>query len=111
MTIRLIIERKDGPGSEARVFEKDAVLVGREVAAAGGEDAWILPYADVSRRQCRFSRVDGALYVEGLSERNGTFVNGRRIEGTTLLRAGDRVRFGNASILVAGEPFHYGIEV
>jgi len=104
VAIRLIIERKDKPGSEARVFENDAVLVGREVVARGAEDAWALAFPDVSRTQCRFSRMDGTLYVEGLSERNGTFVNGRRIEGTTVLRAGDQVRFGMCVIRVPADP-------
>ena len=33
--------------------------------------------------------------VEDLGSRNGTFVNDHRIDGTSTLRAGDVVRFGN----------------
>lgn len=104
MTIRLIYERKDTPGTHAMVFDKDVVLVGREVVAGDDAEAWVLPHVDVSRLQCRFSRSGEDVYVEGLSARNGTFVNGRRIEGVTRLRGGDQVRFGNCRIHVPGKP-------
>ena len=72
MTIRLIYERKDTPGTHAMVFDKDVVLVGREVVAGDDAEAWVLPHVDVSRLQCRFSRSGEDVYVEGLSARNGT---------------------------------------
>lgn len=105
--IRLSFERKDDVGRppETRVFDRDIVVVGREatISDAEREVAWVLPYADVSRLQCRFTCTGGVVCIEGLSERSGTFVNGRRIVGVTRLAAGDVVRFGNCKLGVLAE--------
>ncbi len=107
--IRLVLERPEQPTS-LLVFAQSVVVAGR-----GGEadDAspldWILPYPDVSRRQCRFSSAGGELFVEGLSERSPTYVNGRKAQGMTRLQPGDAVRFGHCVVracegAVAGPP-------
>ncbi|MFB8240148.1 FHA domain-containing protein [Kitasatospora purpeofusca] len=47
----------------------------------------------LSRHHARLRWTDGALYVEDLGSTNGTFVDGRRIEGPTRIGPGQRLRF------------------
>ena len=42
----------------------------------------------------RVFRRGNDLFVDDLESRNGTFVNGKRISGTTKLRRGDQLQFG-----------------
>src|SRR5262245_2303211 len=55
----------------------------------------------VSREHARLRRAGGLLEIEDLRSRNGTFVNDRRIEVPTRLRAGSVVRIGGLEIVVA----------
>ncbi len=48
----------------------------------------------VSRRHCSVMRQNGQCVLEDYS-RYGTFLNGHRIEGSTILRIGDSVRIGS----------------
>lgn len=53
----------------------------------------------VSRHHARI-RVDGdAIWLEDLSSRNGTYLNGRRIERATALRDGDKIQIGRTTVL------------
>lgn len=64
----------------------------------------VLADPDVSRRHAVIRAIDEALAVEDVGSRNGTFVNGRRIEETTVLATGDEVRFGNTVWRVESAP-------
>jgi predicted component of type VI protein secretion system len=50
-----------------------------------------LPTPLVSRHHCRFFLRDGAVWVEDLISRNGTFLNRERIGEARPLRDGDRL--------------------
>jgi pSer/pThr/pTyr-binding forkhead associated (FHA) protein len=50
---------------------------------------------EVSRRHAVISLTDGSASIEDLGSMNGTFVNDARIEGPTVLSAGDTIRLGN----------------
>ncbi|TWT94036.1 Phosphoserine phosphatase RsbP [Botrimarina colliarenosi] len=50
-----------------------------------------LDVAAVSRRHAEVIRKGDQFVVEDLGSRNGTFVNGQRIEASTVLREGDRI--------------------
>lgn len=101
--IRLMLQRAE-LAPALSVFPQDVVVVGR----GGGEGAapdWVLPFADVSRVQCRFTVGGDAVFVEALSERNATFVNNRKITAITRLQQGDVIRFGACTLrLVATAP-------
>jgi sigma-B regulation protein RsbU (phosphoserine phosphatase) len=56
----------------------------------------------VSRRHAQVTRDKGSYFVEDLGSGNGTFVNGKRIDGRTLLKANDRIKLG--PILLRFEP-------
>jgi two-component system response regulator AtoC len=58
----------------------------------------------VSRRHFSIAWRDGALSVRDLGSRNGTFVNGRRVDAERRLRAGDIVTAGPVRVLVGGTP-------
>jgi len=98
--IRLMLQRAE-LAPALSVFTQDVVVVGR-----GGVDGpapdWVLPFADVSRVQCRFTTGGEAVFVEALSERNPTFVNNRKISAITRLQQGDVVRFGACVVRFVG---------
>lgn len=48
----------------------------------------------ISRRHCSLRRVDGQCVLEDHS-RYGTFLNGHRIDGSTVLEPGDSIRIGS----------------
>lgn len=55
----------------------------------------------LSNTHARVRLVDGAAIVEDLASTNGTVVNGERIEGSIVLRPGDRIQMG--SLVVEAE--------
>ncbi|WP_434390231.1 sigma-54-dependent Fis family transcriptional regulator [Melittangium boletus] len=63
-----------------------------------------LPADDrMSRRHARFFVRDAQVFVEDLGSRNGTAVNGERIQGEVALQPGDRVQVGQTTVLLAPE--------
>lgn len=68
----------------------DELTVGR-----GGGCGVVIPDDQfVSTVHARLFRRGDDLLVEDLGSRNGTFVNGAKVESPTRLRRGDRVQFG-----------------
>ncbi len=56
--------------------------------------------AQVSRRHARIVRRGDDFYVEDLHSRNGTLLNGRRIDGAKKLVFGDRIQLGARVVLL-----------
>jgi serine phosphatase RsbU (regulator of sigma subunit) len=52
-----------------------------------------------SRQHACIVREGSAYYVEDLQSRNGTFLNGQRIEGRTQLKAKDRIKIADVELL------------
>jgi len=94
--IRLQVSLDSGDSFE-RDFDGESVTLGRSPKAG-------LPLPDryLSREHARISVRDGVLLVEDLGSRNGTFVNGVRIEERTLVEPGDRLRLSNCTVTIAG---------
>src|SRR3954468_5281401 len=62
-----------------------------------GRDPMVeLPLQDegISRRHCRVVSDDKLFFVEDLNSTNGTLLNGERLQGRTVLNAGDRIYLG-----------------
>jgi hypothetical protein len=55
--------------------------------------------AGISRRHVSLRRIEGRLVVEDHS-RYGSYLNGRRVDGMAVLKAGDRLRLGTPGIEV-----------
>ena len=74
------------------------VLIGRDSSSCG------LPISEpaVSRRHARFTLENGNLYIEDVSEHNGTFINGSKLPplGRSKINAGDKVNLGRAEIII-----------
>lgn len=64
-----------------------------------------IPLMSVSRRHCQFNRDEGVLKIRDLGSRNGTYVNGKRID-EAVIRAGDYIEVGPLKFLlqIDGEP-------
>ena len=60
----------------------------------------VIADSEASRVHAEVALVDGALSVRDLGSTNGTRVNDRIIEASTLLSAGDVIRIGNTEISV-----------
>ncbi len=53
----------------------------------------------VSRNHARVSRDGEAVRIDDLGSRNGTYVNGERIEGTRALDEGDKIQIGPVTVV------------
>ncbi len=74
-------------------------LRGPTVVGSGADAHVTLVCQYVSRRHCRFEEIDGDWQVRDLGSKNGTFVNGERVEETQLLRDGDIMQIGSVTIV------------
>jgi len=79
--------------SVAYALGSDALELGTQAADDGRRLVLRDDMPGVSRRHCSISRVDGQCVVEDHS-RYGTFLNGHRINGSTVLEVGDTLRVG-----------------
>jgi DNA-binding winged helix-turn-helix (wHTH) protein len=80
---RLVLETR-----EVQLLDGENV-VGRDADAA----LWI-DHSSVSRRHARVVVVDGKVTLEDLESKNGTHLNGKKIQRRTTLKDGDEVRIG-----------------
>jgi diguanylate cyclase (GGDEF)-like protein len=77
------------------VVTTDNVVVGR----GAGCDLRI-DDTSLSRQHCRIRRTNGAYFVEDLGSRNGTMVNGLRIQAPQLLEDGALVQLAASTIIM-----------
>ena len=72
-------------------------MVGRETSCG-----LVISEPAVSRKHALLVSEMGALYIEPVSEHNGTFVNGSRLtsQGRSRVYEGDRITLGRAEIVV-----------
>lgn len=95
MDVNLVLFKKGG-GGRSFIMPSMRVLIGRSA-----DCHFRIPVMSVSRRHCELFIEDGKLYMHDLDSRNGTFVNGVRMENS-VLRAGDFIRIG---------PVLFGIQI
>jgi DNA-binding NtrC family response regulator len=72
----------------------DGLELGRRPCAPPGGGTWYVADGRVSAQHARITRSGRTLHIVDLDSRNGTFVNGRRIEGPTKLVDGDVILVG-----------------
>jgi len=68
------------------VIDEAAMTLGRD-----DECNIVLPERQISRQHIRVTREDGKFFIEDLDSRNGTWINGQRIQGKQELFDGDEV--------------------
>lgn len=70
-------------------LKKEKFVIGRasDCTLRAGSEA-------ISRHHCAILRGEGGLTVRDLGSRNGTYVNGEKIDAETGLKSGDTVRVG-----------------
>lgn len=86
--MRIIIRSGNEAGREFEITHE--MTVGR---AAENEIALSNP--DVSSYHARLVPTPAGIELTDSGSRNGTFVNGERVEGAVVLKSGDELRFGN----------------
>ena len=60
-----------------------------------GDGAHLRPQSDlISRQHCMLKIENGKVIAKDMGSRNGTFVNGDRLEGEHQVAVGDRLRVG-----------------
>jgi hypothetical protein len=77
-------------------LEKQEVVIGRENCDLEVEDL------EMSRRHAVLRRASRRLEVEDLGSKNGTFVNGKRIEEPTPVGGGAEIRVGTTVMVIEG---------
>lgn len=106
------IARADAaPGAALLVVEHPASVRGMTLSLQSGgsvigRDAeLILPDSTLSRRHARAWWHGATWWVEDCGSKNGTLVNGQRIESPVPVRVGDRVTFGavECRLVLAGQ--------
>ncbi len=79
--------------------ERESLIIGRSATV----DLHV-PDRFLSRRHARLFFDQGCWWIEDLASRNGSWINGRRIDRPTEFGAGDRVRLSNTYLLFGPEP-------
>ena len=80
-------------GHAAYAIDQSPLVIGSQGA---GDDRFLAIATDmpgVSRRHCSIARKNGQCVIEDHS-RYGTFLNGHRVDGTSVLQVGDSLRIG-----------------
>jgi predicted component of type VI protein secretion system len=87
----------EGPAAGQR-FELDSeVVLGRE-----GVSATIADDSELSRRHAVVRPAAGGFEIEDLGSRNGTFVNGQKLEGPMRLSGGESIKVGQTVLALEG---------
>ncbi len=91
---QLIMRMGPTPGA-AFTLEGDQMSIGRD-----STNEIVINDAEISRRHARLTFQGGKYVLEDLGSTNGTFVNGQRLAGPRVLKAGEVVSFGEQITLV-----------
>jgi len=88
--LTLVLERR-----ALKVYDLNATVmrIGREA-----DMDVVIDNVAVSRRQAEIRLDGGGWLLRDLGSGNGTFVNGRRVDGTAALKPGDEIAFGKYSL-------------
>jgi pSer/pThr/pTyr-binding forkhead associated (FHA) protein len=99
MDVNLVLFKKDG-SQKAFSVASGTTIIGRR-----HDCDLCIPLMVVSKRHCQLNQNKEAVKIRDLDSRNGTFLNGKRIEETTL-QPGDYIRIGPLTFLlqIDGQP-------
>lgn len=91
---QLVVEDSEIMAPETRfTIRGNSVSLGRSAAS----DITLKSDSYVSGNHARLLQQKGVIYIEDVGSTNGTYVNGRRASGVTLIKPGDLVRIGSTT--------------
>ena len=81
--------------------DKEITVKGPEFVIGRSDECQLRPKSDaVSRRHCAIRVLESGVTIRDLGSRNGTYVNGDRIDGEQPVSMGDQLRVGPLDFLV-----------
>ncbi len=83
--------------------EESYSLTGETIVGRSSKSDIVLQDPFISGRHARFRHSGDTYFLEDLNSKNGTFVNGTKIDGPIPLRSGDRISFGLVEFLYVSE--------
>jgi len=95
MDFQLVIVRGRGASSTIKLTD-GVTTVGRN-----DECQLRIKSSQVSRKHCELFEKKGLLLVKDLGSSNGTYVNGKKIDGQRVLEAGDELMVGQVTFKVS----------
>lgn len=90
-----VLIAQSGPLNGQRWMLRDELVVGREPVCG-----IVVADRQVSRYHARFTRREDGVLLEDLGSKNGTYLNGKRVEEPVLLQDGDLVQVALIQSLV-----------
>ena len=91
---QLVLRSDPAPGM-TYPLEGDQITIGRD-----STNGVAINHSEVSRRHSKLSFQGGKYVIEDMGSTNGTFVNGQRLGGQTVLKPGDVVSLGEQIVLM-----------
>lgn len=85
----VLVQLEDGTITDAFLLQSETISLGRST-----DNDIIIQQIDISRKHVTFTWQNGRYYIEDLSSRNGTFVNGERLKGRLELHHSDVIQLG-----------------
>ncbi|MEK7467425.1 MAG: protein kinase [Planctomycetota bacterium] len=90
---KLLVEKGPNKGQSLALSGSGPFHIGREPACS-----FVLNDTNVSRKHCEIVSKSGNWSVRDLGSRNGTYLNGRKLPGESVLQIGDRLQTGEILI-------------
>ena len=91
---QLVMRSGPTPGASF-TLEGDQIDIGRD-----STNEIVINDSEISRRHARLTFQGGKYVLEDLGSTNGTFVNGQRLAGPRVLKAGEVVSFGEQIVVI-----------
>ena len=82
-------------GEKEFVLKDDLAIIGRTDQAD-----IVIPHKRLSRMHARITTQGPDVWIEDLGSKNGTFVNGTKIQDKTQINRGDAVKLGDLEMTV-----------
>jgi pSer/pThr/pTyr-binding forkhead associated (FHA) protein len=99
MDVNLVLLKKD---SSHKLFPlpSDVTTIGRRHSCD-----LCIPLVSVSKKHCQLNHDEGVLKIRDLDSRNGTYLNGKRIN-EAVIQAGDSIKIGPLTFVfqIDGQP-------
>ena len=93
-----VVVHEKGGQTQRFSFKGDSFSIGCE-----DDNDLVLDRVNVSKHHLRFRRVETHVEVVDLESTNGTYLNGRKVQGPRTIRRTDRVYVGDYILLLEGD--------